>query len=189
MLSRGASLREIGEVLRHRKADTTWIYAKVDFGALRNLAQPWPGGVRWLLRGCFPTKLTKLLEMLAHPAFRRRTAVIREEHRQPGQPGTRHPPGTRAHAPPATNGSNSRSRSGPDCASGRVGHGEGGEAARSRGFLNLQRTRARNDGYPPGRGAHLWTCPGEKTERAFPVQLTGSDLLVRPLRYYGFDQR
>lgn len=46
MLGRGASLREIGEVLRHRKAGTTWIYAKVDFGALRNLAQPWPGGAR-----------------------------------------------------------------------------------------------------------------------------------------------
>jgi len=44
MLGRGASLGEIGEVLRHRKADTTWIYAKVDFGALRKLAQPWPGG-------------------------------------------------------------------------------------------------------------------------------------------------
>jgi site-specific recombinase XerD len=46
MLGRGASLREIGEVLRHRKADTTRIYAKVDFAALRNLAQPWPGGAR-----------------------------------------------------------------------------------------------------------------------------------------------
>jgi len=46
MLGRGASLRELGEVLRHRKADTTWIYAKVDFGALRELAQPWPGGAR-----------------------------------------------------------------------------------------------------------------------------------------------
>jgi len=46
MLGRGASLREIGQVLRHQKADTTWIYAKVDFGALRKLAQPWPGGVQ-----------------------------------------------------------------------------------------------------------------------------------------------
>ena len=46
MLGRGASLREIGEVLRHRKADTTRIYAKVDFRALRNLAQPWPGGAK-----------------------------------------------------------------------------------------------------------------------------------------------
>jgi hypothetical protein len=47
MLGRGASLREIGEVLRHRKAGTTQIYAKVDFRALRDLAQPWPGGARW----------------------------------------------------------------------------------------------------------------------------------------------
>ena len=46
MLGRGASLREIGEVLRHRKADTTRIYAKVDFAALRKLAQPWPGSAR-----------------------------------------------------------------------------------------------------------------------------------------------
>jgi site-specific recombinase XerD len=46
MLGRGASLGEIGEVLRHRKADTTWIYAKVDFRALRKLAQRWPGGAQ-----------------------------------------------------------------------------------------------------------------------------------------------
>ena len=46
MLGRGASLREIGEVLRHKKAGTTQIYARVDFGALRDLAQPWPGGAR-----------------------------------------------------------------------------------------------------------------------------------------------
>jgi site-specific recombinase XerD len=46
MLGRGASLREIGEVLRHQKAGTTQNYAKVDFRALRALAQPWPGGAR-----------------------------------------------------------------------------------------------------------------------------------------------
>jgi site-specific recombinase XerD len=46
MLGRGASLGEIGEVLRHHKADTTWIYAKVDFRALRNIAQRWPGGAQ-----------------------------------------------------------------------------------------------------------------------------------------------
>jgi integrase/recombinase XerD len=45
MLRRGASLPEIGHVLRHRHVDTTAIYAKVDFLALRTLAQPWPGGV------------------------------------------------------------------------------------------------------------------------------------------------
>jgi len=46
MLRAGASLREIGQVLRHRKQDATRIYAKVDIGALRTLALPWPGGGR-----------------------------------------------------------------------------------------------------------------------------------------------
>ena len=44
MLRHGASLAEIREVLRHRLADTTQIYAKVDFAALRGVVQPWPGG-------------------------------------------------------------------------------------------------------------------------------------------------
>jgi len=46
MLRRGASLAEIGELLRHRNTQTTMIYAKVDLKALRTLALPWPGGVR-----------------------------------------------------------------------------------------------------------------------------------------------
>jgi site-specific recombinase XerD len=46
MLRRGASLREIGEVLGHRHPQTTSIYAKVDINALRTLALPWPGGAR-----------------------------------------------------------------------------------------------------------------------------------------------
>ena len=46
MLSRGASLDEIGEILRHRSADTTAIYAKVDLTALRTLALAWPGGAQ-----------------------------------------------------------------------------------------------------------------------------------------------
>jgi site-specific recombinase XerD len=46
MLDRGATLGEIGEVLRHRSANTTRIYAKVDLPALRKLALPWPGGAR-----------------------------------------------------------------------------------------------------------------------------------------------
>jgi site-specific recombinase XerD len=46
MLRRGASLDEIGEILRHRSPDTTAIYAKVDLTALRSLAFAWPGGVR-----------------------------------------------------------------------------------------------------------------------------------------------
>ena len=46
MLRGGASLTEIGEVLRHRSPQTTTIYAKVDLDALRPLALPWPGGAR-----------------------------------------------------------------------------------------------------------------------------------------------
>lgn len=42
MMRRGASLTEIGEVLRHRSPNTTEIYAKVDFDALRDVAMPWP---------------------------------------------------------------------------------------------------------------------------------------------------
>lgn len=46
LLRHGASLAEIGELLRHRSPQTTAIYAKVDLIALRTLACPWPGGVR-----------------------------------------------------------------------------------------------------------------------------------------------
>ena len=46
LLQRSASLTEIGEVLRHQSPQTTSIYARVDIGALRPLAQPWPGGAR-----------------------------------------------------------------------------------------------------------------------------------------------
>jgi Site-specific recombinase XerD len=42
MLRRGASLAEIGQILRHRSPDTTAIYAKVDIEALRALAPAWP---------------------------------------------------------------------------------------------------------------------------------------------------
>jgi site-specific recombinase XerD len=44
MLRRGASLTEIGRLLRHRHPDTTLIYAKVDLRALRTLAIVWPAG-------------------------------------------------------------------------------------------------------------------------------------------------
>jgi site-specific recombinase XerD len=44
MLRSGASLPQVAEVLRHRHLTTTVIYAKVDRAALRELAQPWPGG-------------------------------------------------------------------------------------------------------------------------------------------------
>ena len=44
MLRQGASLSEIGELLRHRSPQTTAIYAKVDLASLATLALPWPGG-------------------------------------------------------------------------------------------------------------------------------------------------
>jgi site-specific recombinase XerD len=43
MLRYGASLNEIGQVLRHRDQSTTAIYAKVDHVAMAALARPWPG--------------------------------------------------------------------------------------------------------------------------------------------------
>ena len=46
LLNEGVSLSDIGDVLGHRKADTTRIYAKVDILALRTLALPWPGGAQ-----------------------------------------------------------------------------------------------------------------------------------------------
>jgi len=46
MLRQGASLSEIGELLRHGSPQTTAIYAKVDLASLATLALPWPGGVR-----------------------------------------------------------------------------------------------------------------------------------------------
>ncbi len=46
MLRCGATLPEVGQVLRHRHASTTAIYAKVDREALRQIARPWPGAVR-----------------------------------------------------------------------------------------------------------------------------------------------
>lgn len=44
MLSHGASLTEIAQVLRHRHIDTTAIYAKVDDRALQAVVRPWPAG-------------------------------------------------------------------------------------------------------------------------------------------------
>jgi integrase/recombinase XerD len=48
MVRRGASLAEIGEVLRHRARRSTMIYAKLDVEGLRSVAQDWPaaGGAK-----------------------------------------------------------------------------------------------------------------------------------------------
>lgn len=44
LLRAGASLPEIGQLLRHRRTATTAIYAKVDRDNLRLIARPWPEG-------------------------------------------------------------------------------------------------------------------------------------------------
>jgi integrase len=46
MLRAGAPLSEVAQVLRHRSAATTALYAKVDHVALGALALPWPAGPR-----------------------------------------------------------------------------------------------------------------------------------------------
>lgn len=46
LLRAGASLSEVGQVLRHRSMLSTAIYAKVDRLALRQIARPWPGAGR-----------------------------------------------------------------------------------------------------------------------------------------------
>jgi site-specific recombinase XerD len=43
LLRSGATLTEIGQLLRHRDHDTTRIYAKVDIDGLRNISPAWPG--------------------------------------------------------------------------------------------------------------------------------------------------
>lgn len=44
MLRAGGSLAEVGQVLRHQRADTTSIYAKVDRRSLVAVVRCWPGG-------------------------------------------------------------------------------------------------------------------------------------------------
>lgn len=44
MLSGGATIKEIGQILGHQLPAATEIYTKVDLGALRAIAQPWLGG-------------------------------------------------------------------------------------------------------------------------------------------------
>lgn len=47
MLRAGASLAEIGQVLRHRSPASTAIYARVDVERLRSIAHPWPTEAAW----------------------------------------------------------------------------------------------------------------------------------------------
>lgn len=42
MLAKGATFKEIADILRHRHIETTAIYAKVDLNGLAHVALPWP---------------------------------------------------------------------------------------------------------------------------------------------------
>ncbi|WP_241563763.1 site-specific integrase, partial [Mycolicibacterium brumae] len=44
VLQAGASLEEVGQLLRHRELNSTAIYAKVDHGRLVSVTRPWPSG-------------------------------------------------------------------------------------------------------------------------------------------------
>ena len=46
LLREGASMTDIGQVLRHKHLESTAIYAKVDLQRLRLAASPWPGAKR-----------------------------------------------------------------------------------------------------------------------------------------------
>jgi integrase/recombinase XerD len=42
LVNAGASLDEVGDVLRHRSRSSTMIYARLDIDGLRSIAMPWP---------------------------------------------------------------------------------------------------------------------------------------------------
>ena len=42
LVNAGASLDEVGDVLRHRSRTSTMVYARLDVDGLRSVAQPWP---------------------------------------------------------------------------------------------------------------------------------------------------
>jgi integrase/recombinase XerD len=48
LVQRGASLEEIGDMLRHRSQSSTMLYARLDIDGLRSISQPWPiaGGAK-----------------------------------------------------------------------------------------------------------------------------------------------
>ena len=48
LVNAGASLDEVGDLLRHRSRTSTMVYARLDIDGLRSIAQPWPvaGGVQ-----------------------------------------------------------------------------------------------------------------------------------------------
>ncbi len=47
LLTKGAKIKEIADLLRHKSINTTTIYLKVDFNQLRQVALPWPEERLW----------------------------------------------------------------------------------------------------------------------------------------------
>lgn len=46
LIRHGATLDDVGRLLRHASRESTAVYAKVAIGALRRIAQPWPEAIR-----------------------------------------------------------------------------------------------------------------------------------------------
>jgi site-specific recombinase XerD len=46
MVNRGATFKQVADVLGHKALATTMIYAKLDMGALSKVCLPWPGGAQ-----------------------------------------------------------------------------------------------------------------------------------------------
>ena len=46
MVNRGATFKEIADVLGHKSLTSTLIYAKLDMNALAKVCLPWPGGAQ-----------------------------------------------------------------------------------------------------------------------------------------------
>jgi site-specific recombinase XerD len=46
LIRHGATLDDVGRLLRHASRESTAVYAKVAIGALSRIAQPWPEAVR-----------------------------------------------------------------------------------------------------------------------------------------------
>jgi site-specific recombinase XerD len=42
MVTNGASLKHVADVLRHRSLDSAFIYTRIDLPTLRAVAMPWP---------------------------------------------------------------------------------------------------------------------------------------------------
>jgi site-specific recombinase XerD len=45
MIQKGASIKEIADVLRQRDLNTTMLYTKVNIPLLREVAMPWPTSI------------------------------------------------------------------------------------------------------------------------------------------------